>query len=104
MERGLYGLQEAGLLLFQTYHKNHSEKLHLKPALNQFLLYTAGIMAQPRPLVFGIKYLQTVHKIDLGTKDFMSLGKEKVKHFKHKPTEIVLEGSNYTFNGALVSK
>lgn len=52
VERGLYGLPEADLLWFKTYHKHHSTKLNLKPALHdQCLLYKPGILSQSRPQI-----------------------------------------------------
>lgn len=104
VERSIYGLPEAGILWFKTYHEYHNKTLKLKPATHDnCLLYTPGILSPNRPPSSAVTCLQTDDTLSVGTKQFKDMEDQKVKTFRNKPSEILKPGSSITFNGELIT-
>lgn len=60
-------------------------------------------MAQPKPRSFGATCLQTDDTLIVKNKVFMNLENEQSKKFKQTNMEVLSEGTDQTFNGALIS-
>lgn len=104
VNRPLYGIPEAGLHWFQTYHKHHRERLCLTPSIHDpcFLYTNFGMSSDNKrqPKISGFTCLQTDDTASAGNNAFMVNESKMSKRFDCKPAQTLSEGGTITFNGA----
>ncbi len=104
--RPLYGVPEAGLHWFKTYHGFHKRKLGLTPAPHDLcLLFTKhGMSLDKVKKPAAITCLQTDDSLCLGNSQFLALEDESTKQFECKPLKKLAVGSSLKFNGTIITK
>ncbi|KAM4061611.1 reverse transcriptase (RNA-dependent DNA polymerase) [Hirsutella rhossiliensis] len=97
----LYGIAEAGVHWFRTYHGHHVDNLDMSTSTYDlcFLITNKG------PDNFGIVGMQTDDTLMLGTQRFSALEEaELVKaQFRAKPKTTMTPGTSIDFNGAKIT-
>lgn len=97
----LYGIPEAGVHWFATYHGHHIRELNMVTSTyDPCLLITAG-----EPERFGIIGMQTDDTLMLGTTEF-SQAEEEARdkaQFRAKPKTRLKEGTPLEFNGCTLT-
>lgn len=106
VKKPLYGLPEAGVHWFKTYHAHFTAKLGMKPAIHDLcFLYkqkSLAIKAESESLVRGITCLQTDDTGNAGNDSFMKMEEVASKQFDCKPATPLKEGERIRFNGAFI--
>lgn len=104
LERPLYGLPEAELHWYRTYHEHQIEKLSLKSATHDpCFLYTMDGMSQNKKSCAnsrGFTRLQTDDTASAGNDCFMTQESVMAKRLDCKPTSVLKDGSSIKLNGA----
>ena len=102
--RPLYGIPEAGVHWFSTYHRHHTKNLAMTPAAyDPCLLYSPGAMNEHKSGPRGITCLQTDDTANAGNEAFVKLEERASRRFQCKPKEILAPGNPIRFNGATVT-
>ncbi|KAK1917078.1 hypothetical protein P3342_001660 [Pyrenophora teres f. teres] len=97
----LYGIAEAGVHWWTTYHGHHCKELDMATSTyDPCLLITNGDAD-----VFGIVGMQTDDTIMLGTQAFSSLEEKKIQkaEFRSKPKSILTPETQLDFNGCTLT-
>ena len=104
----LYGIAEAGVHWWKTYHNHHREELNMRtstydPCLLVTSDYTTGTQLSDLDdkSAFGIVGMQTDDTLILGTRTFSLLEEEKIQkeHIKCKPKTTLTPSQPFDFNG-----
>ena len=98
----LYGIAEAGVHWWRTYHGHHCEELDMSTStFDPCLLITNG-----GPDTFGIVGMQTDDTLMLGTPKFSSLEEKKLEkaQFRSKPKTILTSKLQLDFNGCTLTR
>lgn len=108
VQKPLYGIPEAGLHWFRTYHNHHKFQLYLQPAAHdQCFLYTkrgmASLSLADQSTARGYTCLQTDDTASGGNSQFVALESKMSSRFASKSPILLKEGSHVLFNGARVS-
>lgn len=105
VDKPLYGLPEAGVHWFKTYHDHHLNKLNMSHAPHDLcLLFTPGVADKKSKKPNGISCLQTDDSLILGDEEFHTLEQKEAKRFKSNPISILKNNQEYTFNGTHLIK
>lgn len=106
IRRPLYGIPEAGLHWFNTYHAYHKNELDMKPSSHDLcLLYTKdGPSHDAREQPAGITCLQTDDSLFLANTKFKNLEEEKSGRFERKGVLKLDVGMPIKFNGTIATK
>lgn len=92
--RPLYGIPESGNHWFGTYHRHHTDKLHLRESTFDPCLLTSND---------AIVGLQTDDTLICGSKRFLDLEQQQLC-FPAKDREMLAPGKPLTFNGATITQ
>lgn len=106
VDRPLYGLPEAGMHWFVTYHKHHKTKLGMVASFHDPCpLFTPGCLAIPvsSSVPRGITCLQTDDTLNYGNESIMRKEDEMSTRFICKPKTILRHGHDLKFNGGIIS-
>ena len=99
VDRALYGIAEAGMHWFETYHSHHTDVLGMIPAAyDPCLLHTPQAM-KPKSGPRGITCIQTDDTINVGNGAFLTLEKQASRRFQSKERQILAVSSSLSFNG-----
>jgi hypothetical protein len=98
----LYGIAEAGVHWWKTYHGHHCEELDMSTStFDPCLLITNG-----EPVTFGIVGMQTDDTLMLGTSKFSSLEEKKLEkaQFRSKPKTVLTPNVQTDFNECTLTR
>lgn len=106
VKQPLYGVPEAGLFWFHTYHEHHTSELGLCPSSHDLcLLYTPkAITRDASSSPAAMTCLQTDDTLSLANESFCDLENVKSVRFKSKPSCKLAEGSPLKFNGMILER
>lgn len=108
VNRPLYGIPEAGIHWFYTYHRYHMNKLNMRPSIyDMCLLYTKGcfsISSKSENTPRGIVCLQTDDTAYIGNQAFVEKEEKMRKQFDSKNKEVLNNGGKVKFNGGTIVK
>lgn len=104
IERPLYGIPEAGLHWFRTYHNHHCKKLQLHAATHDTcFLFSQHGMSQDSissQLPRGFTCLQTDDTATVGNAEFIKIEESFSSTFDCKKATHLSNGGKIQFNGA----
>lgn len=108
VNRPLYGIPEAGIHWYKTYHTYHKHDLKMSPSVydpcllstKASLAITSGSRSTPR----GIVCLKTDDTAYIGNKAFFKLEEQKHTKFDSKEAQLLTSHSSIKFNGAVLSQ
>ena len=101
--RPLYGIPEAGMHWFSTYHKHHVQALGMTPtAYDPCLLFTPGLLSNSKSGPRGVTCLQTDDTANAGNEEFIRLEEANSARFQCKKAEILTADAPLRFNGATI--
>lgn len=107
VERPLYGIPEAGLHWFRTYHNHHKKKLALRPSIHDpCFLYTPNGMSvdsKSPKIPRGFTCLQTDDTVSAANNEFIAREAKFSNAFDAKEPTFLREGKTISFNGADIS-
>ncbi|KAF1934823.1 hypothetical protein EJ02DRAFT_460893, partial [Clathrospora elynae] len=111
----LYGIAEAGVHWWTTYHGHHCKELNMSTSTyDPCLLVTNAVTkavtntdadADADADVFGLVGMQTDNTLMLGTATFLSLEEKKLEmaHFQSKPKAVLMQDVQLDFNGCTLT-
>ena len=101
--RPLYGIPEAGMHWFSTYHRHHIEALGIIASnYDPCLLFTPGAINERKNGPKGITCLQTDDTANAGNDAFARLESKAFVRFQGKPVETLICEGPIRFNGASI--
>lgn len=106
VDRPLYGLPEAGMHWFATYHAHHRKELSMIAEVHDpCLLYTSECMPSDSqsPTSKGATCMQTDDTLNFGNKTFIDKEEKSSRKFLCKPKIVLEDGKSMRFNGATIS-
>ena len=107
VDRPLYGIPEAGIHWFRTYHENHRDTLHLTASLHEpcFLYTPRGIFGdhQSPEVARVFTCLQIDDTETAGNPAYIKLEASSSTLFDGKRLQMLEDGGTVTFNGAEIS-
>eukprot|EP00171_Calliarthron_tuberculosum_P022597 IDg22597t1 len=106
VHRPLYGIPEAGIHWFNTYHRYHTSVLGMISSSHDLcLLYTKHALSRDsRDKPAAITCLQTDDTLTLANTKFVHLEQRESTRFRSKPASALAEGVPLKFNGMMLHK
>ena len=102
--RPLYGIPEAGMHWFSTYHRHHVDALGMTASsYDPCLLFTPAAMDGHKSGARGITCLQTDDTANAGNEAFAQLEDKSFARFQGKPVEVLAIDRPIRFNGASIT-
>lgn len=106
IDRPLYGIPEAGMHWFVTYHAHHLKELSMNAAIHDpCLLYTPKCMSIDRLSLSahrGVTCLQTDDTLNIGNKTFIDKEEKCSREFLCKKEKTINDGQSLLFNGGTI--
>ncbi|KAF1939129.1 hypothetical protein EJ02DRAFT_457279, partial [Clathrospora elynae] len=103
----LYGIAEAGVHWWTTYHGHYCKELNMSTSTYDpcLLVTNANADADADADVFGLVGMQTDDTLMLGTATFLSLEEKKLKmaQFRSKPKAVLTPDVQLDFNGCILT-
>lgn len=100
VEKPLYGIPEAGLHWFATYHGHHLDDLKMEESVADRCL----LFRRKDSCLEAVTVLQVDDSAGHGNESFMNEEEQGSKTFTCKPRKFISTGQSASFNGCVISK